>query len=151
MDEVEKEKRWWEEHIDEESELRKPHRSLYEYSRWKKTFELIMDHYDFNEKKVFVGGCGSGIFEEELNKVSNPKEIIGLDLSDKMIKLARIRNKNCDNVRFIQGNLEETRFPSDYFDVAVIIDALHHVPDLKRHCMRLNAFQRALYYQSPTH
>ncbi|MBE2899507.1 hypothetical protein DNK57_01510 [Methanothermobacter thermautotrophicus] len=133
MDEIEKEKRWWEEHIDDESELKKPCRSYYEYSRWRKTFGLIIDHYDFDEKRVFVGGCGSGIFEKQVNRVSKPKMMVGLDLSDKMIKLARIRNKNLENVRFIQGNLEGTRLPSNYFDVAVIIDALHHVPIPQRH------------------
>jgi len=149
VDEVDKEKRWWEEHIDEESELRKPHRSIYEYSRWKRTFELITDHYDFSEKILFVGGCGTGIFEEELNKVSNPKEIIGLDLSDKMIKLARIRNKNCDNLRFIQGNLEETKLPSDYFDVAVVIDALHHVPDPKKALYEIKRISKDLILSEP--
>jgi len=43
MDEIEKEKRWWVEHIDDESELKKPCRSYYEYSRWRKTFGLIID------------------------------------------------------------------------------------------------------------
>ncbi|MEM4589045.1 MAG: methyltransferase domain-containing protein [Thermoplasmata archaeon] len=45
-----------------------------------------------------------------------------------MIKLAKIRNRNISNAKFIVGNLENTCFPRDYFDVAVIIDALHHVP-----------------------
>jgi ubiquinone/menaquinone biosynthesis C-methylase UbiE len=129
MDEIEKERKWWEEHINEESELRKPRRTTWEWLYWKKTFDKIVQHYDFANKRIFVGGCGTGIFEEEISKLVTPKEIVGLDLSETMIKLARIRNKNTPNAKFIVGNLEQTDFPNNYFDVAVIIDALHHVPN----------------------
>lgn len=129
MDEIEKERNWWEEHINEENELRKPQRSAWEWSRWRDTFDRVVQHYDFTDKKIFVGGCGTGIFEEEISKLVTPEEIVGLDLSETMIKLAKIRNKDTPNAKFIVGNLEQIDLPSNHFDVAVIIDALHHVPD----------------------
>ena len=129
MNEVEKERNWWEKHINEESELKKPHRNALEWLHWMWTFDKILQHYDFADKRIFVGGCGTGIFEEEISKIITPKETVGLDLSETMIKLARIRNKDTPNAKFIIGNLEQTNLPNNYFDVAVIIDALHHVPD----------------------
>lgn len=128
MDKIEKERNWWEEHIDEEDELKKPHRNTLDWLHWKITFDKIIHHYDFAEKRIFVGGCGSGIFEEEISKIITPKEIVGFDLSETMVKLAKIRN-DTQNVKFIVGNLEQTNLPNNHFDVAVIIDALHHVPD----------------------
>lgn len=129
MEEIEKERNWWEKHINEESELGKPHRSMWEWIHWKKIFDTMVQHYDFADKRIFDGGCGTGIFEETISKIATPKEIVGLDLSKTMIKLARNRNKNTENVKFIVGNLEQTGLPNNYFDVAVIIAALHHVPD----------------------
>jgi ubiquinone/menaquinone biosynthesis C-methylase UbiE len=129
MDKIENERKWWEEHIDEKDELMKPHRNAWDWLYWKMTFDLISQHYDFDNKRIFVGGCGTGIFEEEISKLVAPKEIVGLDLSETMIKLAKIRNEDVPNIKFIVGNLEHTNLPYNYFDVAVIIDALHHVPD----------------------
>lgn len=129
MDKIEKERNWWEEHIDEEDELKKPHRNTLDWLHWKITFDKIIHHYNFADKRIFIGGCGTGIFEEEISKNITPKEVVGLDLSETMIKLAKIRNKDIPNVKFIVGNLEQTNLPSNRFDVAVIIDALHHVPD----------------------
>lgn len=34
MGTVEKERKWWEEHINEEDELRKPYRSAWELQHW---------------------------------------------------------------------------------------------------------------------
>ncbi|MEM4589044.1 MAG: hypothetical protein QXL73_03455 [Thermoplasmata archaeon] len=75
MDQVERERLWWEEHLDEEDELKKPYRSGWEHSRWKKTFDLITWYYNFNGKRVFDGGCGSGIFSFEISKY-NPKKLL---------------------------------------------------------------------------
>lgn len=149
MDEIEKERNWWEEHITEEDELKKPHRSAWEWSRWKDTFDRIVQHYDFANKRIFVGGCGTGIFEEEIFKVITPKDILGLDLSETMIKLARIRNKDTPNAKFIVGDLEQTNLPSNHFDVAVIIDALHHVPDAFATLKEMNRIANDLILSEP--
>ena len=128
---LESEKRFWnnEVSLNAESELKKPHRTSWEYQYWQVIFESLKMNYDFNEKNIFVGGCGTGIFEEWILKNYSPKSISSVDLSEEMIKLAKIRLKNNPKVKFYICNLEHLPFNKEEFNVAVIIDALHHVPN----------------------
>lgn len=63
---IETEKNYWNSHVVDEGELRYPYTSLWDLYRWETIFYRITSEYDFNNKTVFVGGCGSGIFEEWL-------------------------------------------------------------------------------------
>lgn len=131
MEEIkEREKKWWNENTDDQDELKKPYRNKWETMHWRKQFSMIISNYNFSYKKIFVGCCGTGIFEEAIAKYEpTVQEIVGLDLTPKFIKLARIRNLNNKKAEFIEGDLETLdNFKSGYFDVAVIIDGLHHIP-----------------------
>jgi len=125
----EKERIWWGKNTDEESELLKPNRNAWEHYRWKKIMDRITTHYDFREKKVFVGCCGTGIFEESIYRYEpHVIESVGLDLTPKFINLAMIRNTGNPRAKFVVGDLEITNLENRSFDVAVVIDGLHHVP-----------------------
>lgn len=97
---------------------------LYHYRRM---FDEITRHYDFNGKKVFVGGCGEGVFEERLFKSSiNPAKVVGMDFLECKIKIAKAKVTNAD---FVVGDIRDTKLPDNSFDVAVLIDVLHHIPE----------------------
>jgi len=90
-------------------------------------FDEITEHYDFNDKRVFVGGCGDGWFEERLLMSGiKPKRIFGMDYHFSALKLAE--HKNGHKARYV-GDIRKTRFTNDSFDVTVLIDVLHHVPN----------------------
>lgn len=124
----------WQEKNVNESNLNKPYESLWQLYHWNTIFNKIISSYNFNNKKVFVGGCGTGLFEEWLLKKSKmkPQKIISMDLSPKQIKLSKIRCKGLKNLKFLCGNIERTKFKDKSFDVCLIIDALHHVPDASK-------------------
>lgn len=113
----------------EPGELRKPYRSSWEQYHWEKIFETVTRNYDFRDRKILVAGCGTGIFEEWLAKRVRIREMVGLDLSGRMIDLARRRCNGIENVHFLVADLDATPFPDRRFDVCVVIDALHHLPD----------------------
>lgn len=94
-------------------------------------FNEITEHYDFSDKRIFVGGCGDGIFEEWLLKSGiKPERLIGMDYSLPTLKLAQDRmNRNGFDVKYERGDIRDTRLAGGYFDVAVLIDVLHHVPN----------------------
>ncbi len=112
-----------------EGELQKPFRSPWESYHWEKIFQTLTSLYDFGEKRVFVGGCGTGIFEEWLLRSYSVKKIVGMDISEKMVELAMQRCREFREVEFISGDMDATGYPAGFFDVCVIIDALHHMPD----------------------
>lgn len=90
-------------------------------------FDEITQHYDFNDKKVFVGGCGDGVFEEWLFRDSiNPSKVVGMDINTDKIQFAKARVGQAD---FLVGDIRDTKFSDNHFDVAVLIDCLHHTFD----------------------
>lgn len=145
------EKEWWEKSLNKRSELKKPYRSLWELYYWKTIFNKIISIYDFNDKQIFDGGCGSGIFEEWLIKKAKikPKKIVGLDLTEKQIKFAKMRCKGFKKVKFYCGNMEKTNFKNNLFDVCVIIDALHHVPDFFKTLKEMKRIGKDLILSEP--
>ena len=52
------------------------------------------------------------------------KNYTGIDLSEKMIEVAK--NKNLDNVIFVQGDCEKLPFANDSFDVITCSMSFHH-------------------------
>jgi len=51
-----------------------------------------------------------------------------MDISPRMVKLAKIRNAENTLTRIVLGDIEETGLPDKHFDVAVVMEGLHHVP-----------------------
>ena len=121
----------WETHIE------KPFRSQWELYHWMRQFKEITQAFDFNGKTVFVGGCGSGVFEEWLLRSNiNPKRIVSMDASSYMLNLAQTRMKkngftDQGEIRYEHGWVEDTGLAGGYFDVAVYIDMLQHVFNLE--------------------
>ena len=74
-------------------------------------------------------GCGGGRLAITLAKSQLFEEVVGLDLSKEMLKLASQRAMDSgvgDVVRFKEGNAERIPFPDKSFDLAVSTLSLHH-------------------------
>lgn len=142
------EKTFWNMSV-EPGELRKPFRSAWEQYHWEKIFEIVTRNYDFRDREILVAGCGTGIFEEWLARRVRIREMVGMDLSVKMIDLARRRCKGIENVRFLVADLDATPFPDRRFDVCVVIDALHHLPDEFRTLKELSRVSTDLVLSEP--
>jgi SAM-dependent methyltransferase len=110
-------------------ELGKPYWNEWTLYHWEKIFDTLTINYDFRDRKILVAGCGTGLFEEWLAKRIRVREMVGVDLSIRMIELARKRCTGIENVRFLVADIDILPFPNRHFDVCVVIDALHHVPD----------------------
>lgn len=76
--------------------------------------------------KVLDIACGTGVMTPELLKL-NPKEIVGIDISDKMIEIAKSKFVNENRVKFVCEDLLE--FKEDNFDVALMYNAYPHFLD----------------------
>ena len=71
-------------------------------------------------------GCGAGYFTRALAK--NARQVIATDLSDEMVRMARIHLQGFQNITIHKANCEDTSFPSERFD-AVFIGNLIHVAE----------------------
>lgn len=94
--------------------------------------ELAQKHFQNEGQKLLDFGCGPGEFSLLYAKIGY--EVFGFDLSENNIAIARGRAEKyhfTQRAHFSIGIAEELDYPSDYFDVIVGIDILHHV-DIER-------------------
>jgi ubiquinone/menaquinone biosynthesis C-methylase UbiE len=66
-------------------------------------------------------GCGTGSQCKIIS--NNVKQIIGLDISEKMIQIAKIKDIN--NTKFIVGDIIKNNFPNEKFDCTILSLVLH--------------------------
>lgn len=107
---------------------------LYSNIGWKSIFTRIRfwdAPYAIVEKLVPQSGiivdlgCGEGIFSNFLAISSNKREVIGIELDEKRIKVA---NRGVSNALFRQGDANKTALPKN--DCVIIFHVLHHLESL---------------------
>jgi len=91
-------------------------------------FELIEKHVPKNGTVVDIG-CGFGIFANYLASKSENRTVIGIDLNEKRISLAKKIYGHLPNLNFFCGNITNTKIPST--NIITAIDVIHHIPTLE--------------------
>ena len=76
-------------------------------------------------KKLLDLGCGPGIHAKEY--CSRGAEVMGIDISEEMIKIAK---KQAPQATFLKGNLFELPFPDNHFEIITSSYVLDHIKDL---------------------
>jgi len=79
-------------------------------------------------------GCGTGELSSELAQNSDVDQVIGVDISNKMIEKAKSKLQKLDysfrkKVKFIKGQSDKLEFPDNYFDIIFCLNSFHHYPD----------------------
>jgi SAM-dependent methyltransferase len=99
------------------------------YYRYKRSkFLKMLKKVDVTDKQVLEVGCGPGGNLKELYKHS-PKKLIGADISDNMVHLAR---KNVPkNIDVVKTNGTELPFDDNMFDLVLTVTVLQHNTDEK--------------------
>jgi demethylmenaquinone methyltransferase/2-methoxy-6-polyprenyl-1,4-benzoquinol methylase len=75
--------------------------------------------------------CGTGDVAFLLAEKYPGGSVVGLDLAEPMLEMARMRNRH-GNVRFARGDMCETTFADESFDIVTGSYALRNAPDLGR-------------------
>jgi ubiquinone/menaquinone biosynthesis C-methylase UbiE len=99
-----------------------------EYRTAEQRLKIYEPQVELKGKTVLDAGCGLGgaaIFYAEQGCAS----VVGIDMDDNHVRYAREfqRSKGIRNVQFIEANLVELPFESDYFDVILMDDVLEHI------------------------
>jgi ubiquinone/menaquinone biosynthesis C-methylase UbiE len=71
-------------------------------------------------------GSGTGYLSMEIAKRSPSLRVYGIDLSRRMVKIARRHAKGVDNARFVFGNAANLPFKDNSIDLVVSTGASHH-------------------------
>lgn len=106
--------------FNEISQLREPkwnHNNCY--------FKHLLKFVPSNIETCLDIGCGKGELSFLLSQKS--KNIIAVDLADKMIEQAKILHEN-ENIKYVCGNVLDMEFEDDSIDIIVTTATAHHLP-----------------------
>lgn len=98
-------------------------KSLFQF--WMKRFySPVLQEVKLEKESRFVDiSCGTG---ELLQKIQGKGELYGVELSEEMLKKARLK---LHKVKLLKADVHQLPFPDDYFDYVVTTEAFHHYYD----------------------
>lgn len=87
---------------------------------------FLLRHLPSNCHDVLEIGCGTGAFARRLAERS--QQVLALDLSPEMIRIARERSAQFSNIEFQLADVRDSPFHIGSFDCIASIATLHHLP-----------------------
>jgi ubiquinone/menaquinone biosynthesis C-methylase UbiE len=122
-----------------------------EFNRWADAGEgakMERHHLDITEKtiqrmdlhpgqRVLDLGCGSGWATRSLARtVSDPTpgsgQVVGVDISDEMVRQARDESKDLGNLTFVVGSAAKIPWEASFFDKVLSVESFYYYPDQDR-------------------
>jgi len=88
--------------------------------------EFLLRHVPSDCTKALEIGCGTGAFSRQLAERS--QQVMALDLSTEMIRVARSRSAHLENIEFHCADVMACDLPHESFDCVGTIATLHHLP-----------------------
>ena len=86
----------------------------------------VLDKVDLKGKRILDLGCGDGYYSIYLNK--RGADVVGVDLSSNMVKLAKKNaKKNGLEIPFYEIDGNKLNFSDEYFDMVLTVVVLQHV------------------------
>ena len=77
---------------------------------------------DLTGLRVLDAGCGTGALSRMLDE--RGAEVVGVDISDKLIEVAKNRSGSNSNIEYFSGDMKEESFGN--FDYIIAMDSLIH-------------------------
>lgn len=101
-------------------------RGIFGYTAQIRTVLLHLDPQKGDS--ILDAGCGTGLYSSEIAKKA--KSILAVDFSLKSIEILRekINKYNLSNIQTLIGDLALISLPKNYFDKAVSVEVLQHIP-----------------------
>ena len=77
---------------------------------------------DLKGTRILDAGCGTGVLSRMLDE--RGAEVVGVDISDKLIDVAKNRSAAYKNIEYFAGDMKEQSFGN--FDYIIAMDSLIH-------------------------
>jgi len=123
---------------------------------WRK--KAIQQLNNLNPKKILDVATGTGDFAIQALDV-NPDEVIGVDISEGMLDIGRVKlkRKKLDNrIKLLSGDSEKLDFEDNMFDAVIVAFGVRNFEDLEkglgdmRRVLRDNGMMVVLEFSKPT-
>ncbi len=88
-------------------------------------------------ERILDLGCGTGWATRLLARIvgEDPDgfgQVIGLDVSDEMVRRARAQSKDFENVMYVVGAADRIPWEENYFDKLLSVESFYYYPDQER-------------------
>ncbi|HEY4962261.1 MAG TPA: methyltransferase domain-containing protein [Terriglobales bacterium] len=121
-----------------------------EFNRWAeqgKGEEMEAHHISITEQtlaliklkagdRVLDLGCGAGwasrLMAKAVDDAARPGQVIGVDVSDEMIRRARAASTDYDNVMFVVGSAQQVPWEENFFDKVLSVESFYYYADQER-------------------
>jgi ubiquinone/menaquinone biosynthesis C-methylase UbiE len=97
------------------------------FDKRKTSLEKLLQGLTLTDKTVLDLACGSGAFISAV-LTKNPKTVIGVDITEGMLNLAKERFKENTNVTLINKSFMDVDFNEESFDLIVMANASRYIP-----------------------
>lgn len=74
-------------------------------------------------------GCGSGWLGHRISKLVPQGRVVGMDISDEMIRAARRNSADHHNILFVTGEVAEIPWEANFFNHAISVESAYYWPD----------------------
>lgn len=119
--------------FDQYSKMQRSIGGLEAAGEWPELQKLLPE---FRDKRVLDLGCGYG-WHCEYAKEQGAKSVVGIDLSEKMLEVAREKH-SADTIEYRCMAIEDMDFPEAYFDVVMSSLAFHYIESFEMICKKIN-------------
>jgi ubiquinone/menaquinone biosynthesis C-methylase UbiE len=121
-----------------------------EFNRWAAEGEgekMERHHLDITEKtirlmdlrpgdRVLDLGCGAGwatrLMARRVEDQDGSGQVIGLDVSDEMIRRAQAMPSDFENISYVCGSAQKIPGPDNFFDKVLSVESFYYYPDQER-------------------
>jgi ubiquinone/menaquinone biosynthesis C-methylase UbiE len=84
-------------------------------------------------ERVLDLGCGAGwasrLLAQRVSGGDQPGQVVGLDVSDEMVRRARTTSQQYDNILFVVGSAQQIPWQEDFFDKVLSVESFYYYGD----------------------
>ena len=77
-------------------------------------------------------GCGAGWLSRRLAALAPQGRVVGMDVSDEMVRRARKKCADVENAVFVVGGVDEIPWQEEFFTKAISVESAYYWPDPQR-------------------
>lgn len=74
-------------------------------------------------------GCGAGWLSRRLAKLASEGRVVGMDISEEMIRRARRASIDFENLMFVTGEVQEIPWEANFFSHEISVESSYYWPD----------------------
>jgi SAM-dependent methyltransferase len=81
------------------------------------------------QENILDVGCGTGWLSRRLAKMAPEGRVVGMDLSDEMIRVARRTSAEQQNLLFVTGEVGEIPWEANFFHHGISVESAYYWPE----------------------